>query len=75
MTVLEVFKPTPQGWVKTLDDLRQAPARVTLGLGTNRIFELCQAFLAGVAGAALKGVAQKVKAVGRCVYNPRLGGV
>lgn len=76
MTVLEVFKPAPQGPVQVRDDRLQALAVGTPSLGPNRVLELVQALRAGPTISPFEVIAQKVKAAAlRGVYDPRLDGV
>src|SRR5215469_7172424 len=62
MTVWEVPQPAAQGPVPVRDDGRQTLSLGAPRLGTDRLFELLQALRAWPAIAALKGIAQKVKA-------------
>src|SRR5215469_11575649 len=73
MTVLEVPQPAAQGPVQVRDDGRQTLSLGAPRLGTDRLFELLQALRAWPAIAALKGIAQKVKAARlRSVEDTRL---
>ena len=63
MTLFEVFEPSSEGRVDTGYDNSQAVAVAPLGLSPKAIFELAQALLARPTSAALKVVAEEVKAL------------
>ena len=56
-------KPAAQGPIQVVDDLSPTLSGGPLRLGTDRVFELVQAFRPRTTRAALEAVAKEVKAV------------